>query len=125
MSNIDAFIHALAHPCETEIFAVRRIVLDADPSITESIKWNAPSFATTDHFATFHLRAKSGVQLILHLGAKPQPHATVRAATDEPSAGLVWKSADRAVMTFATVTDVEQRAAALTRVVQVWIRHIP
>jgi hypothetical protein len=121
--DVDAFIRELAHPCEREIFAVRRVVLEADLSITESIKWNAPSFATTVHFATFQLRSPT-IQLVLHLGAKPQPAATVRAAIGEPSAGLAWKSADRAVMTFANIADVEERAAGLTRMIQVWIQYL-
>jgi hypothetical protein len=48
----------------------RQIILDADASIAEGIKWNAPSFYTSEYFATIQLRAKDGVQVILHLGAK-------------------------------------------------------
>ena len=121
---MEAFIRSLAHPREAEIFAIRAILLAADPRIAESIKWNAPSFSTTEHVATFQLRGKSGVQLVLHMGAKPRPDSRVRTSIDEPAAGLDWKSADRAVLTFADLADVEARKEPLTRVVRAWIRHL-
>ena len=68
--DVESFLAALNHPMKPEILAVRQTILGADPSITEGIKWNAPSFRTTEWFATFHLRAKVGLQVILHLGAK-------------------------------------------------------
>ncbi len=121
---MEAFIRSLAHPREAEIFAIRAVLLAADPRIAESIKWNAPSFSTTEHFATFQLRGKSGVQLVLHLGAKPRPDSLVRTSIDEPAAGLDWKGADRAVLTFTDLADVEARKGPLTRVVRTWIRHL-
>lgn len=123
-TEMDAFIRSLAHPREAEIFAIRAVLLAADPRIAESIKWNAPSFSTTEHFATFQLRGKSGVQLVLHLGAKPRPDSLVRTSVDEPAAGLDWKGADRAVLTFADLADVEARKEPLTRVVRAWLRHL-
>ncbi len=42
-------------------------------SVSERIgvkKWNAPSFRTREYFATTNLRAKTGVGVILHFGAK-------------------------------------------------------
>ncbi|MCE9578287.1 MAG: DUF1801 domain-containing protein [Deltaproteobacteria bacterium] len=122
-TDIDAFVRALGHAREREIFAIRAIILAVDPRIGEAIKWNAPSFHLADHFATFHLRSPSSVQLILHLGAKPRPGAAVR-SIDEPAAGLEWKGPDRAVLTFVDLADVRARAAALTRVVRAWIGHL-
>ncbi len=56
--NVETFLASLDHPFKQEILALRQIILDADPSIAEDIKWNAPSFRTSEYFATFHLRAK-------------------------------------------------------------------
>ncbi|MEQ1612074.1 MAG: hypothetical protein ABL904_04925 [Hyphomicrobiaceae bacterium] len=50
--------------------ALRKVILGADPSISDGVKWNAPSFCTTEYFATINLRAKAGVEVILHFGAK-------------------------------------------------------
>jgi Domain of unknown function (DU1801) len=60
----------LDHPSKQLIEAIRKSLLNADRSIDEGIKWNSPSFRTTEHFATMNLREKKGVGLILHRGAK-------------------------------------------------------
>ena len=62
--DVIAFISDLDHPLKREIKLVREIILGVSPEIREAIKWNAPSFRTTDFFATFFLRANDQVQLI-------------------------------------------------------------
>ena len=64
--DVEIFLAALDHPLKPEILALRQIILAADPSITEGIKWNVPSFRTSEYFATMHLRAKDGIHVILH-----------------------------------------------------------
>lgn len=64
-TNVSAFLESLDHPFKEEIRALGRIILEADPRIEEGIKWNASSFRTTEYFATMHLRAKNGVQVIV------------------------------------------------------------
>ena len=66
--GVEAFLAALDHPFKQEVLALRQIILGADPGIAEGIKWNAPSFRTSEWFATFQLRARDCVQVILHLG---------------------------------------------------------
>lgn len=61
---------ALTHPFKAEIEQLRQAILAADPTIQEGVKWNSPSFRTTEYFATIRLRASAGVQLILHRGAR-------------------------------------------------------
>ena len=60
----------LEHPFKPEIEAIRRLMLGVDPGVREGIKWNSPSFRTTEYFATTNLRSKAGIGVILHLGAR-------------------------------------------------------
>lgn len=123
-NSVDAFLEAIDHPSKPEIVALRAIILGVDDRIGESVKWKAPSFYTTEHFATFNLRAKEGVQVVLHLGATPRPDATVRASVTDPSKLLVWKSADRATVTFRDLSDVKTKRKAFADVVRQWIEHV-
>lgn len=119
--EVALFLAALEHPHKDALVAIRRIILEADSDIAEGIKWNAPSFRTSEWFATFHLRAKEGVQVILHLGAK------VRADTvpiADPQSLLAWLGRDRASVSFRDVADVEAKGPALTEVIRQWIRHV-
>src|SRR5262245_62925629 len=69
-AEVESFLEALEHPAKREILALREAILDADSTIGEEIKWKSPSFRTTEHFATVNLRAREGVGLVLHFGAK-------------------------------------------------------
>ena len=120
-AEVDAFMAQLAHPHKPAIEAIRQVVCGADPAIAEAIKWNAPSFRTTGYFATTHLRAKQGVGLILHLGAKVRDLPDVR--IDDPDGLLTWLAKDRAMVSFADVDAVTNRKSALEHIVRQWIRH--
>ena len=122
--DVEAFLAALDHPRKEEILALRAVILGADERIVESIKWNAPSFHTVEHFATFHLRAREGVQVVLHLGAKPRPDAPVRAAIMDDASLLEWRGPDRATVTFRDLRDVEARRDAFAHVVRQWITFL-
>jgi hypothetical protein len=119
--EVDRFMAQLEHPHKPAIEALRWVVRGADPTIAEGIKWNAPSFRTTGYFATTHLRAKQGVGLILHLGAKVRDVSDF--SIDDPAGLLTWLAKDRAMVTFADADDVRNRKAALEHIVRQWIRH--
>ncbi|MGZ8490966.1 MAG: DUF1801 domain-containing protein [Gemmatirosa sp.] len=123
-AEVDALLATLDHPRTPEIQALRRLILGADARIGEGVKWNAPSFRTSEWFATFHLRARDGVQVVLHLGAKVRADADVRARIADPQALLDWRSADRAIATFRDLPDVAARGAAFADVVREWIAHV-
>jgi hypothetical protein len=122
--DVDAFLAALDHPHRAEIVALRQIILGADPSIAEGIKWNAPSFRTTEWFATFHLRAKAGVQIILHFGARVQDKSEARGSIADPTSMLAWLGPDRASVTFRDLADVEARRSAFADLIRQWIAHV-
>ena len=124
MTDVETFLAGLEHPFKPEILALRRVILAADPSITEGIKWNAPSFRTTEYFATVHLRAKDGVQLILHLGAKKRASGTPKGQVADPESLLSWLGEDRASVTIRTMEELEDRCAALADIIRQWIRYI-
>jgi hypothetical protein len=47
--TVDDFLATLDHPRKRQIVALRQIILGADPRISEGIKWNAPSFRTSEY----------------------------------------------------------------------------
>ena len=120
---VDAFMATLDHPHKTAIAALRDVMRGADPSISEGVKWNVPSFRTRDYFATTHLRAKVGIGLILHLGAKVRDEA-VGPRIEDPEGMLVWLAADRAVVHLADLGDVHARQPALQAIVRQWIAFV-
>ena len=121
---VDALMAVLAHPHKPAIEALRRAILDADPSIAEGVKWNAPSFRTHEYFATVHLRAKAGIMLILHRGAKARTDAVDASRFDDPEGLLQWLGPDRAQVAFADARDLALRTAPLQALLRRWIAMV-
>ena len=122
--DVETFLAVLDHPFKPEILALRQIILGADPSIAESIKWKAPSFHTSEHFATFQLRAKEGAQIILHLGAKVRDTSVSGIAIADPQALLTWLAKDRASATFRDLQDIDAKRYAFADIIRRWIEHV-
>jgi hypothetical protein len=122
--NVETFLASLAHPFKQEILALRQAILGADPRIAEGIKWNAPSFRTSEYFATFQLRAKDGVQVILHLGAKKREASVSGIAVADPEALLEWLAKDRASLRFRDLKDIDARRSAFVTLIREWITHV-
>jgi hypothetical protein len=119
---VDKFMSILEHPHKPAIERLRQVVCSADSSICEGVKWNAPSFRTHEYFATAHLRAKEGIALILHFGAKVRDVENVSIA--DPQNLLKWLANDRAFVAFRDDNDLEARAAALQLILRQWIVYV-
>lgn len=113
---VDDFMARLEHPLKAEIEAVRAIILGADRRIRESIKWNAPSFSITEHFATFKFRPLETVQVVFHTGAKARPTSTAM-EIDDPAGLLRWAAPDRCVATFSGMQDIIAKETELVAIV--------
>lgn len=121
--EVVAFLAALEHPRKATLERVRAILLALGPEVTEGIKWNAPSFRTTEWFATFQLRLPDRVRLVLHLGAKVKARAA-RPEIADPDGLLEWLGKDRALVTILDEADARAKAKSLTAVLRAWIRAI-
>lgn len=122
--SVETFLASLDHPSKPEILALRKIILAVAPTIGEGIKWNAPSFHTSEHFATMNLRVKAGVGVILHFGAKKNEISTTGVAIPDPESLLEWLGKDRAMVTFRDLKDVAAKRSAFTNVLREWIKHV-
>lgn len=121
---VDAFMAQLEHPFKANIETIRTIMRSVDPSVSEGIKWNAPSFRTAEYFATLNLRAKAGVGIILHLGAKVRDLPAGGLAIADPGKLLTWLGKDRASVTFNGSDDLDAKKAALQALLREWIEYV-
>ena len=121
---VDAFMDSLQHPFKAEIQAIRRVILGVDPSIAEGIKWNAPSFRTTEYFATTNLREKAGIGVILPLGAKVRDTGPGGLVLQGPAQLVKWLAKDRAMIVFKDRQDFVAKKAAFEAIVRGWLAHV-
>lgn len=121
--TVDGFLATLDSPHLPAIHALRAVIRSTSPEIGEGIKWNAPSFHTTEHFATMRISGPRPLQLILHLGARKS--AVPAGAIEDPTGLLTWLGPDRAAISFAGPEAVADNAEALRELIRQWMRYVP
>jgi hypothetical protein len=121
---VDAFMASLEHPLKAEIETIRRTILGAARGIHEGIKWNSPSFRTTEYFATVNLREKSGIGVILHLGARVKRLPAGGVAITDPGKLLKWLGKDRAMVVFTDKSDLKAKKAGFAKIIRQWVAYV-
>lgn len=118
--EVGAFMAGFDHSLKNEITDVRRIICGVSPAIREGIKWNAPSFRTSEYFATIHLRSRDKIQIVFHLGAKVRGDVQSMVIAD-PGGLIKWLAKDRCLV---TVGNVAANKDALREIVRQWIAYV-
>ncbi|MBE0581076.1 DUF1801 domain-containing protein [Devosia sp.] len=120
LGAVDTYLEALEHRHKPAIQALRRLIHDAVPGLTERIKWNAPSFGKgEDDRITMRLHPGDRLQLILHRGAKAGADDLFR--FEDPDKLITWAAPDRGVVTFSDADDLADKSAALTEILRRWV----
>lgn len=109
-SDVDAWMAKYDNPQKPLVEAVRKVILDADPRIDETIKWQAPTFIYKGNLASFYPRAKVHVSLMFHTGE--------RIVGDFPS--LEGSGDTGRVLKIRDAADLRSKSAELKRIVRAW-----
>ncbi len=107
--EVDAWFAEREHPLTDAMQLARRLILEADPRVTESIKWKTPTFAYRGNIVSFN-PAKRMVSLLFHRGAEI-PGEFARLEGD----GRLAR-----VMRFGDVAAVREGADELQAVIRAW-----
>ncbi|MCF0073009.1 DUF1801 domain-containing protein [Dyadobacter sp. CY261] len=112
----------LNHPLRQEIEVLRQIILEAEKSLTENIKWNGPNYAVGEEDRiTMRIQPPKQIQLVFHRGAKVKEQPKEKLLKDD--AGLLdWRTNDRAVASFKNLAVIEASRELLSRIVSEWIK---
>jgi hypothetical protein len=118
--SVEEYRAALDAPTRDALDALRHIVTEAAPDLTEEIKWNAPSFAHKGRDrVTLGIEPRGGYRIVLHRGAKAENTAGFR--FDDPDKIATWPARDRGVVRLRDAAEIEGKAAALTDLIARWI----
>jgi hypothetical protein len=117
--SVTAFLMAMPHSRKAEIERLRELIFEAEPTLREQIKWNAPSYGLGDDRITFRLQPGDKVDLIFHRGAKVQDSTGF--VFEDESGLLKWLGADRALVSFSSAAEVDANAKPFKHLVKRWI----
>lgn len=119
--TVDEFMDELDHPHHAAVQRLRAAILAADPSISETVKWNAPNFrAHGEDRITFRLFPGGRLELIFHRGVRVRADAA-DVHLDDPDGLVSWVTADRGVVTLSHAADAKAKEAAIIDLVTRWI----
>jgi hypothetical protein len=122
LHEVEVFIQSSRHDLKPAMIALRAIIRKADKTLTEQIKWNAPSFCHAgDDRITFNLSKVDCLQVIWHRGAKSKDRKGKENLFIDDSGLLEWLSPDRAISRFYSKTEITKNKTALTKLVKRWV----
>jgi len=127
-AKVDAWMDALDHPVKPVAQALRTLILRADKTVGEHIKWNHPAFFYTGEMQPFNPKEYKRYLSIFNLHSKDGgvllvfPHG---AGVDDPGGLLTGEYADgRRLARFHTLADVTAAKKPLTNIIKSLIRQI-
>jgi hypothetical protein len=125
--RVDAYMAGLKHPLKNVVAALRRIILSADSSIGEEVKWNAPTFFYAGEMAPFNPKEYKRYVIVFNLYKKDCIRLVFPsgARIGDASGLLVGDYADgRRLALFPSMDEVEAKKAALQRAVRKWLETL-
>ena len=108
---VDAWFEKYDNPQKDLVQAVRALILDTDPRITEVIKWQAPTFVYKGNLASFYPKSAKHVSLMFHTGA----------SLSDPSGVLEGEGDTSRVLRILNHDDLDGKAEALRGLIANWI----
>jgi hypothetical protein len=120
VSAFDDFFDNLEHDRKADILALRKLILDAVPGLSETLNGKAPGFARGDaERIAMRLQPGNRVQLILHRGTKAGADDLFR--FEDPDKLIAWAAPDRGVITIRDSADLTEKASAIGEVLKRWV----
>ena len=120
--TVDEFLNGLDEDRRSQVLKLREYILDVEPSLTEHIKWNAPSYVKEDEDRmTFNTMNREGVvKLVFHMGATKTEDKNGQPVLDDARL-IEWVSDIRGYMTFTTLDEIIANKNEIKRTVQEWL----
>jgi hypothetical protein len=109
--EVDSWFESYDNPQKDLVQAVRQAILDADPRVTEAIKWQAPTFIFRGNIASFYPKAKQHVSLMFHQGA----------SLPDPTGLLEGEGDTSRVAKFTDGADLDSKVEALRDLIRAWV----
>ena len=125
--KVDAWMGALEHPLKPVVEALRKVILAADKTVGEHIKWNHPAFFYTGEMKPFNPKEYKRDLIVFNLHSKEGgvllvfPHG---AGADDPAGLLSGDYADgRRLARFHTLAEVTAAKKPLANIIKSLIRQ--
>jgi hypothetical protein len=122
-ATVDEFLAAQTPERRADVETLRALVLEAEPGLSEIVKWNSPSYVLdgVDRL-TINAAGTGPVRLILHFGtARAEDKAAASVFAGDPEGLLTWHSDIRASLALPPRAELASRREAILGLIQSWL----
>ncbi len=122
-STVDEFLSDQTPEKLAQINRIRKLILRVEPSLVETLKWNAPNYVFRDEDrVTFNIMNKEGsVKLIIHMGTSKKENKKGKPVLSDDHGIVEWNSDIRGTISFKNLSDVIEKEHALSDVLMNWL----
>jgi hypothetical protein len=108
--EVDAWFERYDNPMRPVVQRIREVMLAADPRVSETVKWQAPTFTYKGNLASFYPKSRQHASLMFHQGAGiPGSYPRLEGSGDTSR-----------VMKIGSLDEVEAARPELVRIVKAW-----
>ena len=122
-ATVDEFLAAQTPERRADVETLRALVIEAEPGLSEIVKWNSPSYVLdgVDRL-TINAAGTGPVRLILHFGtARAEDKAAPTAFAGDPEGLLTWHSDIRASLVLPPRAELAGRREAILGLIRAWL----
>ncbi|MDQ0893452.1 DUF1801 domain-containing protein [Agromyces ramosus] len=122
-ASVDEFLAAQEPQRRADVETLRVLVHEAEPSLTEIVKWNSPDY-TLDGVdrLTVNAAGKGPVRLILHFGTeRAEDRGAAPTFAGDPDGLLTWHSDIRASLALPERAKLAGQRDAIIAVIRAWL----
>ena len=122
-ATVQDFLAAQDPQRRSDVESMRALVHEAEPSLTEIVKWNSPDYVHdgVDRL-TINAAGKGPVRLILHFGTeRPEDKDAATAFSGDPDGLLTWHSDIRASLALPEPAARSANHDAIVAVIRAWL----
>lgn len=124
MTTHQAFLSTFDDERKPLLEAMLQAIAEACPTLSATIKWNAPTFAEAGKDRlTFMLQKKERVMLVLHAGAKVKEDKKAPRLYHDDTGLLEWASNIRATVAFRDLADFAAKRSQFQKAVGRWVEE--
>ena len=121
----DGCMETLDHPKKAEAQALRDIIRSSAPDLSETLKWNAPSYMLGgEHVLTFNFSDRKSARLMFHCGPRRKETEGALPFMEDTTGLLDWQSDIRAVVDVRNADDLEHVGPLLPDLIRQWIAAV-
>lgn len=122
-SSVEEYLDGLSKLQREQVLLLRSIILKAEPTLSEHIKWNSPSYVFNgEDRITFNVRLNKPVMIVLHMGATTKEDKKAHPIIADPTNLITWNSNIRGALAFETTAVITENQNQFMQLIKNWLK---